>query len=71
MRQNKKNYRYDWEKQEGCGLVAPERLTEQRVTIEWLLPKRNSLPDLCAFLGPNGSILTLSLSNHSYVFEQR
>ena len=41
-------------KQEGCGLVAHESLTEPRVTIEWLLSKRNSLSDLPAFVGPYG-----------------
>ena len=46
--------RQDLAKQEGCGMVAHERLTEPRVTIEWLLPKRNSLSDLPAFLDVNG-----------------
>ena len=47
-------YRWYLEKKEGCGLMAHERLTEQRVTMEWLVPKRNSLSDLPAFLGPYG-----------------
>ena len=34
--------------------MADESLTEPRVTMEWLLPTRNSLSDLPAFLGPNG-----------------
>ena len=46
-------YRWDLEKQEGCGVVPHERPTEPRVTIEWLLAKRNSLSDLPAFLGPH------------------
>ena len=32
--QLKENYRLDLENQEGCGVVAHERLTEQRVKIE-------------------------------------
>ena len=32
-----KTYRQDLEKREGCGVVAHERLTELRVTPEWLL----------------------------------
>ena len=48
-------YRYDSEKQAGYGVVAHERLTEPCVTLEWLLAKRNSLPDLPAFLGPYGT----------------
>ena len=48
------NYRWDLENQEGCGVVAHERLTEPRVAIEWVLATRNSLSDLPAFLGPNG-----------------
>ena len=48
------SYRLDLEKQEGCGVVAHARLTEPRVTIEWLLAKGNSLSDLPAFLGPYG-----------------
>lgn len=39
------------------GVVANERLT---VRIEPLLPKRNSLPDLPAFLGPYGKCQWLS-----------
>ena len=34
--------------------MAYERFTEPRVTIEWLLAKRNSLTNLPAFLGPYG-----------------
>ena len=33
-------------------MVAHERLTEPRVTMEWLYAKRNRLSDLPAFLGP-------------------
>ena len=44
-----KFYREDLEKQGGCGVVAHERLTEPRVTIEWLLAKQNSLADLPTF----------------------
>ena len=47
-------YRYDLEKQALCGLVAHERLTEPRVTIEWLLAKPRSFPNLPAFLDLNG-----------------
>ena len=48
--------KYHWylEKKEGCGLVAHERLTEPRVTMDWLLPKPNSLSDLPAFPGSYG-----------------
>ena len=42
-------YRYDLEKQEGCGVVAHEGLIEPRVTIEWLLAKPKSFLDLPAF----------------------
>ena len=35
-------------------MVAHERLTEPRGTIEWLLQKWNSLSDLPAFLGSYG-----------------
>ena len=45
-----KFYRLDLEKQEGCAEVAQERLTEPRVTMKWLLAKRNSLSDFPAFL---------------------
>ena len=31
------SYRQDFEKQEGCGVVAQERLIEPLVTMEWLL----------------------------------
>ena len=37
-------------------MVAHERLTEPRDTIDWLLAKRNSLSDLPAFLGVYGSL---------------
>ena len=47
-------YRWDLENQEGCGVVAHERLTEPRVTMEWLLAKPNSLSNIPAFLDPNG-----------------
>ena len=42
-------YRYDLEKQEGCGVVAHERLTEPRVTMEWLLAKPRSFSNLPVF----------------------
>ena len=38
-----------------CGLVAHERLTEQRVTIEWLLAKPKSFSNTPAFLDFRGS----------------
>ena len=41
-------------KQDVCGDVAPQRLIEPCVTIEWQLAKLNSLSDLQAFLGPYG-----------------
>ena len=44
----------DLEKQEGCGVVVHERLTEPSVTKEWLLPKENIFSNIPAFLGPNG-----------------
>ena len=47
-------YRWDSEKQEKRGVVAHERLTEPRVTMEWLCANRNSLSDLPAFLGLYG-----------------
>ena len=49
-----KTYRYDFEKQEGCDVVAHERLTEPRVTMEWLLAKPQSFSNLSAFLDPYG-----------------
>ena len=59
-------YRQDLEKQERCGVVAHERLTEPRVTIEWLLAKQNSLSDLPAFLGPYASSQKLISSEKNY-----
>ena len=53
-------YRWDLEKQEGCGLVAHERLTESRVTIEWLLAKLRSFSNLPAFLDLNGSLTKIT-----------
>ena len=47
-------YRKDLEKQERCGVVAHERLAEPRVIQECLLPERNSLLALPAYLGPHG-----------------
>ena len=47
-------YRWDLEKQEGGGAVAHARLTEPRVTMKWLLSKRNSFSNFRAFLGPYG-----------------
>ena len=40
------------EKQGVVSVVAHERLTDPRVTIEWLLAKPSSLSDLPTFLGP-------------------
>ena len=40
---------------EGCGVVVHERLTEPRVTIEWLLIKPKSFENLPAFLDLNDS----------------
>ena len=48
--------RWVLEKQGMVGVVAYERFTELRFTIEWLLAKPNSLSRLPAFLGPNGSL---------------
>ena len=45
----KKTYRQDLQKQEGHGKVAHERLTELRVTIEWLLAKPWSFSNHPAF----------------------
>ena len=42
------------EKQGVVSVVAHERLTDARVTIEWLLAKPSSLSDLPTFLGPDG-----------------
>ena len=42
-------YHKDLEKQEGCNVVAHERLTEPLVTIEWLLAKPRSFPNILAF----------------------
>ena len=49
-------YRKVLEKQGMVGVVAYERLTKPRVTIEWLLAKPSSLSDLPVFPGPNGSL---------------
>ena len=54
-------YRYDSEKQEGCGVVAHERLTEPRVTMEWLLAKPRSFWNLPAFSDLNGSFYNCRL----------
>ena len=43
-------YNQDLEKQESSGVMAHESLAEPRVTMQWLLLKRNSLSDLPAFL---------------------
>ena len=42
-------YRQYLEDQEGCGVVAHGRLTEPRVTMEWLLAKPRSYSNLSAF----------------------
>ena len=42
-------------------MVVHERLTDPLVTMEWLLPKWNSLSDLPAFLDSNGSSNVLRL----------
>ena len=47
-------YRWALEKREGCGVVAHLRLSEPRVTIKWLLAKRNILSDLPASLDSYG-----------------
>ena len=47
-------YREDLKKQEGYSVMVHERLSESRVTMEWLLAKRNSPPNLPAFLGSYG-----------------
>ena len=44
------------EKQEECGVVAYKRLTEPRVTIEWLLKTPRSFSNLPAFFDLNGRI---------------
>ena len=46
---NEKLYRWDLEKQERCGVVAHEWLTEPRVTMKWLLVKPRSVSNLPAF----------------------
>ena len=51
---------WDLEKQEGCGVVAHERLTEPRITMEWLLAKLRSFSNLSAFLDLNGIVLEKS-----------
>ena len=43
------HYRQDFEKQEGCVVVAQERLTESCVTMEWLLAQPRSLSNLPEF----------------------
>ena len=43
------NYRKDLEKQEGCCVVAHERLTESRGTIEWHLAISRSFSNLSVF----------------------
>ena len=48
-------YRLDLEKQEGFRVVVLERLTEPRVTMEWLLLKGSLFSNLLAFLDLNGS----------------
>ena len=48
-------YRWDLEKQWECGVVARERLSELRVTMEWLLAKPRSISNLPAFLDLNGN----------------
>ena len=54
------NYRYDSEKREGCGVVAHERLTEPRVTMDWLLAIPRSFSNLTAFFDLNGRKMWLS-----------
>ena len=44
------SYLEDLEKQEECGVVVPERLSEQHVTTELLLAKPRSFSNLPAFL---------------------
>ena len=48
-------YRYDFKKQEECGVVAHERLAKLRVTMKLLLAKPRSFLNLPAFLDLNGS----------------
>ena len=43
--------------QEGCSVVAHERLTELRVTGEWLLAKPRSFPNLPAFLDLDDTLM--------------
>ena len=47
-------YREDLEKREVFGVVAHERLTEPRVTMEWQLAKPRSFSNLPAFLDLHG-----------------
>ena len=67
-------YREDLKKQEGCGVVAHERHTEPRVTIEWLITKSRSFSNLPASSDLNGrnftkliltSLVTLTEFNQS------
>ena len=52
-------YSWDLGKQDGCGVVTRDRLTEPRVSIEWLPPKPSSLSDLPAFLCSYGMFVRL------------
>ena len=47
---SRKSMTVNSEKQEECGVVAYKRLTEPRVTIEWLLKTPRSFSNLPAFL---------------------
>ena len=60
---------WDLEKQEGCGVVAHERLTEPRVTKEWLLAKPRSCSNLPVFLNLNGTTLTDAWSRNPMSFK--
>ena len=59
------NYRWDLEKQEGCGMMAHETLTEPRVAMEWLLANQKSFSDLPAFPGLHG-IFCYNNANNSW-----
>ena len=74
-------HHFDLEKQEGCGSVARERVTEPCITIEWLLTKPRTFWNLRAFLDFYGrihqnrctkmyknrpTVLTISKSNLHY-----
>ena len=66
-----KLYREDLEKQEGCGVVAPERLIEPRVKMGWLLAKPRSFSKLSAFLELEKALkksLLYKFRNSSYGF---